>query len=137
MEIKIINTITTSKAILELHQSKLVVVRVTQNGMLDAPDLQEMFDAQIKLTGKIKSVVVVVLMDDNDITTEARNIIFSEEMTQYSLKEIYVVKSYIQKILADFYTIFNKTPVPVYTFTKEEPAILMGTRLAIQHNHNS
>ncbi|GIK70693.1 MAG: hypothetical protein HND27_01105 [Bacteroidetes bacterium] len=134
MERKIITTATTSKAVLELHQSKLVVIRITQPGMLEASDLREILDAQIKLTGKVKSVVVVILKEDTDISTEAREIIFSEELTQYSLKEIYVLKSKIQKILADFYTIFNSTPVPVFTFTKENPAIDMGTRLSIQHN---
>jgi len=132
MEIKIIETITTSKAIIELHESKLVVVRVTHNGMIDAPDLREMLNAQVKLTGKVKSVVVIVLQKKNDITTEARKIIFSEEITQYSLKEIYVIKSRLQRILADFYTIFNNTPIPVFTFSKEEPAISLGTRLAKQ-----
>jgi len=136
MEIKIIDTIKIPKAILELHLSKLVVIRITENGMLDAADLREILAAQIKLTGPIKSVVVVVLKNDNDITTEAREIIFSNEMTQYSVKEIYVIKSLVQRILAEFYTVFNTTPVPVYTFSKEEPAIAMGTRLAIQHNHN-
>lgn len=57
------------------------------------------------------------------ITKEARDYAASDEANKYTLADGYVLHSFHQKIIANFFIKFNKPKMPVRFFNNEEDAL--------------
>ncbi len=80
-------------------------------------DLKEINAAQGKITNGGKCLVLVIGSEFANIDSEAREYMASDESTQYSIAEAYVIRSLAHKILANFYLKVNKPGVPTKFFS--------------------
>lgn len=75
------------------------------------------------LTNKKKVLVLVVTSLYSDIDMDARKFASTPEAMKYSIAEAYVIKSFAQRIIANFTLKVKGFSVPVRFFNEIEPAI--------------
>ena len=85
-------------------------------------DLKEINKASGELCSYKKHPFLFLAGQFTSISNEARTWGATEEATQLSKAEAYVLKSLAQKIIANFYLSFNKPPVPTKFFSSKMEA---------------
>jgi len=76
-----------------------------------------------ELTNNQKTLVVVVTSQYSDIEMDARQFASTPEAMKYSIAEAYVIKSFAQRIIANFTLKVKGFSVPVKFFNEIEPAV--------------
>lgn len=80
-------------------------------------DLKEINEALTTLAGGKRKLLLVIANEFSDIDKDSREYMATDESTQHSIAEAYVIKSLSQKIIANFYLRINKPKVPTMIFT--------------------
>lgn len=75
------------------------------------------------LTNKQKTLVMVVTSEYSDIDMDARQFASTPEAMKYSIAEAYVIKSFAQRLIANFTLKVKGFSVPVRFFNEIEPAV--------------
>ncbi len=91
--------------------------------IIEVADLKEINDALGKLNGGVKSRNMFVCKDYTNVSHEAIKFSNNAENFDYTLADVFVVKSMHQKLLANFYISIIKPPVPTKYFMKIEDAV--------------
>lgn len=94
------------------------IIEITCSDSLtyDIEHIYEMHAATSRLVNKQRVPALFLVGKDTTITHDAMKYGATEEATQLSLAEAYVIHSLAQKILANFYLRIYKPPVPTKFF---------------------
>ena len=76
-----------------------------------------------ELSNKQKALVLVVTSQYSDIDMDARKFASTPEAMKYSIAEAYVIKSFAQRLVANFTLKVKGFSVPVKFFNEIEPAV--------------
>ena len=91
--------------------------------VFEPPQVEKLVAALGKLGEGKKFGNLFLLYDDTDVTDEGRKSIASESATRYTIADAYVIASFFQKIIANFFLKVNKPPKPTKFFYDEKEAI--------------
>lgn len=94
----------------------IVEVTCGEDLTYDVEHLFEMNTATSRLVNKQRVPVLFLVGKNTTITQDAMKYGATEEATQFSAAEAYVIHSIAQKILANFYLRIHKPPVPTKFF---------------------
>lgn len=94
----------------------IVEVTCGEDLTYDVEHLYEMHAATSRLVNKQRVPALFIVGKNTNITHDAMKYGATEEATQFSLAEAYVIHSIAQKILANFYLRIHKPPVPTRFF---------------------
>jgi len=75
------------------------------------------------LKNKHKTLVLVITSQYSDIDIDARHFASTPEAMKYSIAEAYVIRSFAQRLIANFTLKFKGFSVPVKFFNEIEPAV--------------
>ncbi len=100
----------------------IVEVTCGEDLTYDVEHLFEMHAATSRLVNKQRVPALFIVGKNTNITHDAMKYGATEEATQFSLAEAYVIHSMSQKILANFYLRIYKPPVPTQFFDSREKA---------------
>lgn len=120
--------------------TETVIMRLLENGVVHytyrphaevTPDEHRAnYDALVKLTGAIKTPVLVDAREFANISPEAKKLVRELEKTVPISRRAFVAKSLAHRMLANLYITFYKPIVPTRTFTNYDDAfrwLLAGT----------
>ncbi|MBK6521686.1 MAG: hypothetical protein KBG47_10780 [Bacteroidia bacterium] len=81
-------------------------------------ELKEINIAQGQLNNGKRRLLLVIVSEFANIEKEGREYMATDESTQFSIVEAYVISSLAHKILGNFYMRMNKPSVPTRFFTE-------------------
>ena len=93
-----------------------------------AAELKEMLSAMRLLSNEQRKPFMFVAHEKSMLDTQALKYFSLPEATQYSSVEAYVLKSKVQKILANIYLSLSNTSVPSKAFCTEKDALAWLTK---------
>lgn len=103
-------------SIIVLRKDDVIQVECT-NHSYSVDDLKEINAVIAKICNGKKKLLLGIFSEFSDIDTGGREYMASDETTQHSIAEAYILKSLSQKILANFYLTVNKPNVPTKFFS--------------------
>jgi hypothetical protein len=100
----------------------IIEITCSENLTYDVEHLYEMHAATSRLVNKQRVPALFIVGKNTNITHDAMKYGATEEATQFSLAEAYVIHSVAQKILANFYLRIHKPPIPTKFFDDRRSA---------------
>ena len=102
-----------------VEEEGIVHIKVNGNTEIDVPDVIELVNELGKLFQNKKFPLLIVTEDYTLPTRDARHYIALAESDPYAAAEAYVVRSYAQKLVGNFFLNFNKPARPTRIFMDE------------------
>ncbi len=102
----------------------LLVTEMFDNVEIDIKDINENYDAAVKLTGGEKYMSLVIAAPFTSITKEAREAVNKEFMYKNTIAQAIVVKSLSNRLMGNFLVKFYKPFCPLKLFKNKKDAIV-------------
>jgi hypothetical protein len=132
MSEKVVNTKTCELSFLE---GDVVHVRFNADRVVDASEVQEMFETMYEVRGKRKSLFMVSVDDGTTLSNEARSLASSADASKYIVADAIIIRDFQHELSANAFIRHNKPPRPIKTFDEFEKAIeWLGTQHHLVEN---
>ena len=106
----------------------IVFIKLNQGVILTKKDIEDAIDA-INFLGKGQKIPVISIAgDDSSADHSARIHSAKKESNRFTACDALVIKSFAQRLIADFYIRVNKPVVPTKVFRSVEDAILWANK---------
>lgn len=122
-EVKIIDFVPVASCIVKLRSDGIIHLEIKDDVEVAEEDIREMNAAVGKIGEGRKYPNLITVGKYTSVSKEARDFAASEEANIFTLADGYVLHSFHQKILGNFFMKFNKPKVPVRFFTEENEAV--------------
>jgi hypothetical protein len=121
--VRIITSVELAATIVSLRSDGIIHLGIKDDVEVNVEDIREMNKAVEKIGGGRKFANLVTVGKYTTVSKEARDFAATDEANQYTLADAYVLHSFHQKIIANFFIKFNKPKLPVKFFDSEEEAL--------------
>lgn len=112
------------KTIYHFRLDGIVEVEIKDNAYIELADaLKQEEYLKSEKSSYLPLKLLIVAGEGASVSKEVRDFANQPEATSIILAEAIVVKSYPQKIMANFIKNFYKTPMPIKTFSDKESAV--------------
>ena len=122
-DIKIIDSIVLASCTVKLREDGIIHLDIKDDIEVTEDDIREMNSAVGRIGAGKKYPNLITVGKYTSVSKEARDYAASEEANIYTLADAYVLHSFHQKILGNFFMKFNKPKAPVKFFNEEQEAI--------------
>lgn len=106
-----------------MREDGIVQITFGDKTDLDVKHAKEIVAATGKLTSGNKALILNVAGKQTSATSAARDFAASQEATEFTLAEAYIVHNLAQKLIGNFYVNFHKPIIPTKIFNNENEAI--------------
>lgn len=117
--------------------NSIIKLRITDGTGLEAPDAIAMHSAMLELSNHNMFCVLLIADTQFTITSEAREIIGSEEFSSMRIADAFVTNSLANKLTGNFFIKFNRPLSPTKLFTKEPEALEWLNENIVAYNNSN
>lgn len=106
-----------------LRSDGIIDILIKPNELFVASDYMDLMDAVYKIGKGKKFLHLIRVGEETTVDHEGRVLSTSIEGSKYKIADAFVIKSFTQKLIGNFYMNFHKPVVPTHFFNSEEEAI--------------
>ena len=106
-----------------MHSNGIISVKITSGEDIEVEHVKQIIRSIGEIGGEKKYPVLIVVNEFILPTTEARNYLATSESNPYGTAAAYVIQSFSQKLVGNFYLNYNKPFRPTRLFNSEEKAL--------------
>lgn len=123
IDVGIIRQIDLNSFVVTLRSDGIISVNITSNEDIDVEYAKQIIQSIGQIGDEKKYPILVVVNEFIVPTPEARNYLARAESNPYGTAAAYVIQSFPQKIVGNFYLSYNKPARPTKLFNSEEKAV--------------